>query len=375
MGLMRQIESFKNRFSGHARFDMQSNVRLFFGAFVVILTLIMILVMLHFLPIKQIELVVDGQTKIVRTKKATVQEMLTEQGIEIGEHDLISASLTDRVKKHERIEVRHAVPVTVAVDGRRLELQTTADTVGQLLEQADIELGALDIVEPGLDKSIRANDEIQIARIEKRVESETELIPYDIITREDPALARGKERIVQEGQDGLVEHVYERVYKDGQLLEEHLVESRTQRDVADQIVAVGTRSEVMILSAASPDVQTVTKDGISFGVKKIIEATLTAYDAGPESTGKTEDHPEYGITYTGTRVKEGRTAAVDPTVIPFGWWIYIEGYGFRRAEDKGSAIKGHWIDIYFDSHETAEKFGKKKGKVYIIGPEHPAEQS
>lgn len=66
--------------------------------------------------------------------------------------------------------------------------------------------------------------------------------------------------------------------------------------------------------------------------------------------------------------------AVDPTVIPFGWWIYIDGYGFRRAEDKGSAIKGNKVDIYFDSYEEAVTFGRKKGKVYIIGPEHPGEQ-
>jgi 3D (Asp-Asp-Asp) domain-containing protein len=70
-------------------------------------------------------------------------------------------------------------------------------------------------------------------------------------------------------------------------------------------------------------------------------------------------------------VKEGRTAAVDPKVIPLGWWIYIEGYGFRRAEDKGSGVKGNWVDIYFDSHEVAENFGKQKAHVYIIGPDNP----
>jgi 3D (Asp-Asp-Asp) domain-containing protein len=71
-------------------------------------------------------------------------------------------------------------------------------------------------------------------------------------------------------------------------------------------------------------------------------------------------------------VKEGRTIAVDPNVIPLGWWVYIEGIGFRRAEDKGSAIKGKKIDIYYDSEAKAERFGKKKGyTVYVIGPSKP----
>ena len=77
--------------------------------------------------------------------------------------------------------------------------------------------------------------------------------------------------------------------------------------------------------------------------------TLTAYSAGVASTGKAKSHPEYGITASGTTVTEGRTIAVDPKVIPMGWWVYIEGIGFRRAEDTGSAVKGNKIDVYFES--------------------------
>jgi 3D (Asp-Asp-Asp) domain-containing protein len=100
--------------------------------------------------------------------------------------------------------------------------------------------------------------------------------------------------------------------------------------------------------------------------------TLTAYTAHAASTGKTSEHPQYGITYSGTRATEGRTIAVDPKVIPIGWWVYIEGIGLRRAEDTGSAIKGNKIDIYFESEEYAKKFGLKRGyKVYIIGKDKP----
>jgi len=78
------------------------------------------------------------------------------------------------------------------------------------------------------------------------------------------------------------------------------------------------------------------------------------------------------MTSTGVKVQEGRTIAVDPDVIPLGWWVYIEGFGFRRAEDTGSAVKGKIIDIYFDSEETVKRFGTKKGyTVYVIGPVKP----
>ena len=38
---------------------------------------------------------------------------------------------------------------------------------------------------------------------------------------------------------------------------------------------------------------------------------ITYYTAGPESTGKTPDHPAYGITRSGAVVEEGRTIAAD----------------------------------------------------------------
>jgi|GEM_PF-2457735 3D (Asp-Asp-Asp) domain-containing protein len=103
-------------------------------------------------------------------------------------------------------------------------------------------------------------------------------------------------------------------------------------------------------------------------IRDVFYATLTAYTAGYESTGKTPSHPAYGITASGAKVKENFTIAVDPDVIPLGSLVYIEGIGIRKAEDTGSAIKGHKIDIYMPDLEEALKFGVKKNvKVYVLG--------
>ncbi|HEX7055988.1 MAG TPA: 3D domain-containing protein [Bacilli bacterium] len=102
-------------------------------------------------------------------------------------------------------------------------------------------------------------------------------------------------------------------------------------------------------------------------VVKVLQATLTAYTAGVESTGKRPGHPLYGITASGTHAQEGRTIAVDPKVIPIGTKVYIEGIGFRTAEDTGSAIKGAKIDVFMNDVKQARKFGVKKNrKVYVL---------
>lgn len=77
-------------------------------------------------------------------------------------------------------------------------------------------------------------------------------------------------------------------------------------------------------------------------------------------TGKREGDPAYGITATGTRVTEGRTVAVDPTVIPLGSEVWINGHSYT-AEDTG--VRGEVVDIYVPDHEQARQMGTYKTLV------------
>lgn len=68
------------------------------------------------------------------------------------------------------------------------------------------------------------------------------------------------------------------------------------------------------------------------------------------------------ITATGTTPTAGRTIAVDPTVIPYGTNVLIDGNTYI-AEDCGGAIKGNRIDICFDTHAEALEFGRQTKTV------------
>ena len=65
------------------------------------------------------------------------------------------------------------------------------------------------------------------------------------------------------------------------------------------------------------------------------------------------------------KVTPGQTIAVDPTVIPKLSTVYIEGYGYRRAEDCGGAIKGNKIDMAVSSHAEAMSKGVVYADVYL----------
>ncbi|WP_373284268.1 3D domain-containing protein [Priestia taiwanensis] len=99
------------------------------------------------------------------------------------------------------------------------------------------------------------------------------------------------------------------------------------------------------------------------------EVVATGYTAGFESTGKYPNNPAYGITYSGLKVKRDlySTIAADLNVFPIGTILFIPEYGYGVVADKGGAIKGNRLDLYFDTvKDVYEQWGKKQVTVYIV---------
>lgn len=97
-------------------------------------------------------------------------------------------------------------------------------------------------------------------------------------------------------------------------------------------------------------------------------AKVTAFTAGPESTGKSPGHPAYGITTSGYHINIGageRLAAAGPG-IPFGTRVFVPGYGLAPVRDRGGAIDDGCIDVYFDRVEDARAWGVRHMQVLII---------
>ena len=76
-----------------------------------------------------------------------------------------------------------------------------------------------------------------------------------------------------------------------------------------------------------------------------------------------------GIVYTasGEVAEEGITIAADWTVLPKGTVVEIDGVGTRIVQDKGGAIKGNRIDIYFLSHQEALEYGRQTVQLREVG--------
>lgn len=74
------------------------------------------------------------------------------------------------------------------------------------------------------------------------------------------------------------------------------------------------------------------------------------------------------VTATGQNLLVNPMAvAVDPSVIPLGTRLYVEGYGEAYAVDTGSAIQGNIIDVHFSTAGQCEDWGRRQVKVTILG--------
>jgi 3D (Asp-Asp-Asp) domain-containing protein len=86
------------------------------------------------------------------------------------------------------------------------------------------------------------------------------------------------------------------------------------------------------------------------------------------SSGPNKGKPkEVGVTASGARARHG-TIAADTSVLPFGTIVYVPGYGYGRVEDRGGAIKGGRLDLWFSSHDEAREWGRKRVSVRVWKP-------
>ncbi len=94
----------------------------------------------------------------------------------------------------------------------------------------------------------------------------------------------------------------------------------------------------------------------------VVEATAYTNDPWSINVAKYRD----GLTAIRTRARIGVCAA-DWDVFPVGTVLYIEGHGPCIVEDRGGAIKGMKVDIFYYHYKEALQYGRRRGvTVYVI---------
>ncbi|MBF4502301.1 DUF348 domain-containing protein [Savagea sp. SN6] len=314
---------------------------------------------------EEVVLTVDEEEQTFVTTKRTVGEVLEEAGIEVTEHDIVYPALEEEIQP--RIAVTKAIEVEVVDGGESKKVWTTPTSVELFLANQQIALGEHDelagvTLEDRLSKDASKVEVVRIEKVKEQVEAPTE---FTVEEKKDANLEQGKTKVLQEGQKGKMLRTYEVVMRNGEEVERNVVEEEVVDAPKNKIVAVGSKQ----IAQAKPVNKTVVSRGNSNA-----SAPASAPAGGKEFYVEATAYTPYctgcsGISAAGINLRANpnlRLIAVDPRVIPMGSKVWVEGYGYAVAGDTGGAIKGNRIDVLMQTKSQAYSWGRKKVKIKVM---------
>ncbi|MEU6374246.1 ubiquitin-like domain-containing protein [Streptomyces sp. NPDC046909] len=247
---------------------------------------------------KAIELTVDGKPRTLHTFADDVTELLADEGVAVGAHDVVAPAPGTALASGDEIAVRYGRPVRLTLDGERREVWTTARTVEGALKQLGVRaegayvstsrsrsIGreglaldvrterAVTVMSDGRSRVVRTNaatvrevveeagitlrgqdttsvppgsfprdgQTVTVLRITGTKEVREEAIPFRVERTSDPSLFKGTEVVEQAGQQGLRRVTYALRTVNGVKQKPRRIGSEVVREPRTQVVKVGTK--------------------------------------------------------------------------------------------------------------------------------------
>lgn len=248
---------------------------------------------------KAVRLSVDGEPRTLHTFAGDVEELLADEGVAVGAHDLVAPAPGDQLTSGDEVIVRRGRPVLLTLDGQRRQVWTTARTVDGALRQlgvraqgaflsvsrsSAISRGGLELhvrtertvtfMADGRERTIRTNaatvaealeeagiatrgqdttsvppdsfprdgQTVTVMRITAHEQVREEPIPYDTVKTRDPALFTGTEVVDRQGRPGARRVTYALRTVNGVEQKPRRIHEQVVRRSVTQLIRVGTRA-------------------------------------------------------------------------------------------------------------------------------------
>jgi resuscitation-promoting factor RpfB len=207
---------------------------------------------------KEVKVSLDGAEKTVNTTAQDVAGLVTELGV-------ASASSVS-VPKDAQLSIAGSyvsisTPKTVSIvaDGKVDTATTTAATVGTVLEDAGLALGANDRTSQPANAPVVNNMVIKVSRVDNGQTAVTaQDIPFETVTIESAELLKGEKEVTQEGVAGKLEKTFKLVLVDGREASRTLVAETVAVQPVPEKVTVGTKPKPVAQAAPAASAGTNT---------------------------------------------------------------------------------------------------------------------
>ncbi len=276
--------------------------------------------------LKDVKIVLqNGYEMTVLTSKSTISEILDENNIILDENQK-----------------------TIPNEDEEISAGAVIKIVDKSYNEAQIAKVSEDGVEATLNELLN-----NYAPITEKIVTEQVEIPYETITKNAKGTSTNtKNKILQQGKNGLKEVTYKIKYQNEVEIEKIQLSEKIIKEPVNKIVQVSqvTTSRAGTTSRTTPSTTASTSGQIY---------KITAYCSCAKCCGKTN-----GITAMGTKATAGRTVAASSR-FAFGTTLNINGHNYT-VEDRGGAINGNKIDIYVNSHAEALAWGVRYLPVSVV---------
>ena len=296
-----------------------------------------------------------GQQQL-KSSAFTVGEALAETSYWLRAGDKIDPSLNSPIKEGMTITAATSRGLTVIMDGKILQIQSSAKTIGEALAEAGIPLLGQDTSLPAEREAIPSDGQIRVVRVSESLVLAQKPIPFqsELVASADVPLDQNQ--ILEPGENGLTVQRIRIRYEDGNEISRVTEIETVVRPPKTRVLGYGTKVEV----------KTTTVDGVKIEYWRAVQMYATSYS--PCRSGTVECH---GGTSSGKKLAKGMVG------LRYSWYLnmggqalYIPGYGYATVEDVcGGCVGKPWIDLGYSDNDWEQ--WSSWVTVYFLTPVPP----
>ncbi|MBS9350203.1 G5 and 3D domain-containing protein [Listeria welshimeri] len=320
---------------------------------------------IKYLPARQITINDNGTEKNVWSTKSNVADLLKDENITTRPHDVLSVSLDDKLKDGLEIDINRAIQLSLQNGAKKDTVWTTKTQVGDLLSEKNIKLDKDDRVSPAKDSNLKEKMTVQVTYVDSKADKKKEQIKFNTVYKEDDSLNQGTEKVVREGKTGEKVIEYKVTFENGKEKKRDIIKENITSAKTDKVVVRGTKEKAVVskIANAKPAKKVTTTNTSSH------KSSSKAPSNGKTFTMESTAYSGGGVTATGINLSANpgmKVVAVDPSIIPLGSRVWVEGYGEAIAGDTGGAIKGNIVDVYFSNESSCYSWGRRTVTVKVL---------
>ncbi len=223
----------------------------------------------------------NGTAGTYKVYSKTVEGVLAETGLELRDGDQLSCRPEDSVRECGSIKITRAKTVIVALDDQEKTVKTVSGTVEELVKELEIPLGDENLLITPAETPVSENLKVEIIAKAYREVKESEVIPYETKSVANSSMKKGTDKVKTAGVNGEKVKTYKVLEHNGKVIEKELLSEEVTKKPVSKVVEYGT-----MVTTVTNRSNTSGRKG-DFSYSKVLEMTAYSYSGGGlTATGK-----------------------------------------------------------------------------------------